>query len=174
MAFTNLRRLITQFNTNNLEKELTGFFFKYGYGINEYNLDLTLNWDEISQLSREPLTTIGAHTINHYNLCNLTDKQSFNEISESKKIIETKINQKVNHFSYPLGKFGIREIEFVKRSSFSTATTTKNANIFINHNDHLLALPRISINALTNEKVLNLHVNGFYPAILNKFKRIVY
>lgn len=173
-TFTYLRKLITRLHDKNLEQELTGFFSKFGFSIHEHNSDLTLNWNEISQLSKDPLVTIGAHTLNHYNLCNLTDKRSFHEISESKKLIETKINYKVNHFSYPLGKYGAREMEFVERSSFLTATTTETANIFYNHIDHLLALPRISINALTNEKVLNLQVNGFYPAILHKFKRIIY
>lgn len=173
MAFTNLRSLIERFHAKNMEQELNGFFSRFGYSINKYNCDLTLNWDEISQLSKDPLVTIGAHTLNHYNLNNLTDKQAFHEISESKNLIETKINYKVNHFSYPLGRYGIREMEFVERSSYLTATTTNTANIFYNHIDHLLALPRISINALTTEKVLDLHVNGFFPAILNNFKRIV-
>jgi len=153
---------------------LTGFFSKFGFSILDHNSDLVLSWNEISELSKDPLVTIGAHTLNHYNLCNLTDKQSFHEILESKKILESKINYKVNHFSYPFGKYGIRDIEFVKKSNYLTATTTENANTFYNHIDHQFTLPRISINALSTEKVLNLQVNGFYPAILHKFKRIVY
>ena len=173
-AFTRLRNLITQLDDKNLERELTRFFSGFGFEIHEHANGLTLDWNEISELSNDPLVTIGAHTLNHYNLCSLSDEQSFYEISESKKLIEAKINNKVNHFSYPLGKYGRREIEFVKRSNYLTATTTATANVFYNHIDHLFSLPRISVNALTNEKVLNLMVNGFYPAILNNFKRIIY
>lgn len=173
-TFIYIRELIIRLHNKNLEEELTGFFSKFGFSILDHNSDLVLSWNEISELSKDPLVTIGAHTLNHYNLCNLTDKQSFHEILESKKILESKINYKVNHFSYPFGKYGIRDIEFVKKSNYLTATTTENANTFYNHIDHQFTLPRISINALSTEKVLNLQVNGFYPAILHKFKRIVY
>jgi peptidoglycan/xylan/chitin deacetylase (PgdA/CDA1 family) len=173
-TFIYIRKLITRLHDKNLKEELTDFFTRFGFSILDQNSDIVLSWNEISELSKDPLVTIGAHTLNHYNLRNLTEEQSFHEIIESKKLLETKIDLKVNHFSYPFGEYGLREIEFVKRSNYLTATTTDNANIFYNHIDHLFALPRISINVLTNEKVLNLQVNGFYPAILHKFKRIVY
>jgi peptidoglycan/xylan/chitin deacetylase (PgdA/CDA1 family) len=158
----------------NLEKELTDFFSRFGYNIHEHLDEIGLTWDEISELANDPLVSIGAHTLNHYNLRNLTGEQSFYEIMESKKVLEKKINLKVNHFSYPFGEFGSREIEFVNQINFLTATTTENANIFYKHLNHIFALPRISINALTTEAVLNLQVNGFYPAILHKFRRVVH
>jgi peptidoglycan/xylan/chitin deacetylase (PgdA/CDA1 family) len=173
-AFTKLRKVISTLNAENFDTELTGFFSKFGFNTLKYNTEMTLSWSELTELSKDPLVTIGAHTLNHYNLCDLSDQQSFYEISESKKLIESKINSEVKHFSYPFGVYGKREIELAKRSNFLTATTTKTANIFYNHIDHLLALPRISINSLTNEKVLDLHVNGFFPAILNSFIRIVH
>ncbi|MFW6275812.1 MAG: polysaccharide deacetylase family protein [bacterium] len=173
-AFACLRGLITQLDDKNLENELAGFFFKYGFSVHEYNNELTLSWNSISQLSKDPLVIIGAHTLNHYNLCSLSDEQSYHEIIGSKNRIEAKINYKIKHFSYPLGKYGTREMEFVNKSNYLTATTIKTANVFYNHVDHLFALPRISINALTDEMVLNLMVKGFYPAILHKFKRIIY
>ena len=174
MAFAYLRSLITKFNEENLDSELSGFFARYGYSPGDFNIEMTLNWNEISELSNDPLVTIGAHTLNHYNLCNLTDAQSFHEIAESKRIIEEKTGSKVDHFSYPLGQYGERETESVRKINFLTATTTRTANIFQSHINHLFTLPRISINSLTTEKVLTLQVNGFFPAILNKFKRKVF
>jgi peptidoglycan/xylan/chitin deacetylase (PgdA/CDA1 family) len=174
MAFAYLRSVITKFNEENLEAELSGFFNSYGYSTSDYNTEMTLDWKEISDLSDDPLVTIGAHTLNHYNLCNLTDARSFHEISESKRIIEEKTGSKVDHFSYPLGQYGERETESVRKISFLTATTTKTANIFESHLNHLYTLPRISINSLTTEKVLTLQINGFFPAILNKFRKNVF
>jgi peptidoglycan/xylan/chitin deacetylase (PgdA/CDA1 family) len=174
MAFVYLRKLFTQLKDTNLEQELGSFFTRFGLSIYDPDYDLALNWNEISELSKDPIVTIGGHTLNHYNLCKLTDEQSFFEISESKKLLEANINKKVNHFSYPFGEFGIREMGFVKKSNFLTATTTDNANIFYSHINHQFTLPRIAVNALSTEKVLNLQVNGFFPAILNKFRRIIY
>jgi peptidoglycan/xylan/chitin deacetylase (PgdA/CDA1 family) len=173
-TFLRLRNLIKRLHDKNLEAELSGFFSKYGHSTTDFNSHLVLSWDEIAALSRDSLVTIGAHTLNHFNLRNLSKEQSLNEIIGNKNLLESKIDNKVHHFAYPFGEFGSREIELVRNSNFLTATTTCNANIFYNHKFHQFALPRIAVNALTNEKVLNLQVNGFYPAILNKFRRIVY
>ncbi len=173
-TFVHLRKLINKLNCMNLEKELTDFFNRFGYNVLDYRTEMGLTWDELSELAKDPIVSIGAHTLNHYNLRNLTDKQSLYEIMESKKILEKNLNIKVNHFSYPFGEYRSREIDFVKQSNFLTATTTENANIFYNHLNHLYTLPRITINALTSEAVLNLQVNGFYPAILHKFRRVVH
>jgi peptidoglycan/xylan/chitin deacetylase (PgdA/CDA1 family) len=173
-TFLHIRKLINMLNCMNLEKELTDFFSSFGYNILDHRVEMGLTWDEIAELVKDPIVSIGAHTLNHYNLRNLTKEQAFYEIMESKKILETKLNIKVKHFSYPFGEFGSREIDLVKQSNFLTATTTENANIFNNHLNHLFTLPRITINALTNKEVLNLQVNGFYPAILHKFRRVVY
>jgi peptidoglycan/xylan/chitin deacetylase (PgdA/CDA1 family) len=173
-AFIHIRKLINMLNCMNLEKELTDFFTQYGYNVLDHREEMGLTWDEISELIKDPIVSIGAHTLNHYNLRNLTKEQSFYEIMESKKILEKNLNIKVNHFSYPFGEFRSREIDFVKKCNFLTATTTENANIFYNHLNYLYALPRITINALTTKEVLNLQVNGFYPAILHKFRRVVH
>jgi peptidoglycan/xylan/chitin deacetylase (PgdA/CDA1 family) len=173
-TFIHIRKLITMLNSMNLEKELTDFFSSFGYNVLDHRAEMGLTWDEIAELVNDPIVTIGAHTLNHYNLRNLTEEQSFYEIMESKKILEKKLNIKVNHFSYPFGEFRSRDVDFVKQCNFLTATTTDDANIFYNHLNHLYSLPRITINALSSEDVLNLQVNGFYPAILHKFRRVVY
>ncbi len=98
---------------------------------------------------------------------------SRDEISLSKEILESKINKPVNHFSYPLGNYGTREIEYVKESGYQTSTIIKNANVFADHLKHLHTLPRFSINSITTDNVLTLHTNGFFPSVLNKFVRIV-
>jgi peptidoglycan/xylan/chitin deacetylase (PgdA/CDA1 family) len=174
IAFIYIRKLINRLCEKNLVEELTAFFSKFGFNIIDYNSRFVMDWNEISELSNDPLVTIGAHTLNHYNLLSLSEEHSFREILGSKTLIESKINNKINHFSYPFGKYGIREVEFVRKCNFLTATTCDNANIFYKHIDHQFTLPRISINALTTEKVLRLQVNGFYPFILHKFRRIVY
>jgi peptidoglycan/xylan/chitin deacetylase (PgdA/CDA1 family) len=173
-TFVYIRKLITMLDSMNLEKELTDFFSHFGFDILEKRVEMGLTWDEIAELVKDPIVTIGAHTLNHFNLRNLTDEQSLNEILESKKMLEKKLNINVNHFSYPFGEFQSREIDFVKQSKFLTATTTENANVFSDHRNYLYTLPRISINALTSDEVLNLQVNGFYPAILQKFSRVIH
>ncbi len=173
-TFLRIRKLIKSLHDTNMEAELADFFTTFGFNIIEQSSNMALSWDEVAELAKDPLVTIGSHTLNHYNLKGLTEEQSLHEILEAKKLLESKLNIKVNHFSYPFGEFGPREIDLVKKCNYLTATTTENANIFFNHLDHLFALPRIAINALSSENVLDLQVNGFYPAILHKFKRVIY
>lgn len=174
LAFSLLRDTITRMDKVSLTLELPRFFSSFGMDIQYYNRDLALGWNEIKELSGDSLVHIGAHSVNHLNHSKLSDIQSFYEISESKKIIESKTGSKVRHFCYPLGKYSPREIDYTRKFHFLTGVTTHTANIFPEHLEHLFALPRISINSLTTEKVLNLQVNGFFPFILNRFKRIIY
>jgi peptidoglycan/xylan/chitin deacetylase (PgdA/CDA1 family) len=174
MAFSIIREKIMNLNNSNLESELTDFFGFYGYDLYTYNDKITLSWLEVSEMANDECVEIGAHTINHYNLTSLSDKQAKLEILESKQLIELKTKSEVKHFSYPLGKFRQREIDYVEQSGFQTATTTKTANIFPLNIYNPYTLPRISVNSLTSQKVLKLHMDGFFHALLNKFKRVVY
>lgn len=164
-AYSIIRTHLMKLNDQTLDNELNKFFSTYGFQISDYASTLCLTWNNLDTLVSDPLFSIGSHTLNHYNLCNLSDEQAFIEIYESKKIIEEKTNCTVKHFSYPLGKFGEREEEIVKRCGFMTATTTRTGNIALKHSAYLLSLPRIQVNSLTTEKVLKLQINGFYPAL---------
>lgn len=135
--------------------------------------ELSLTWQQIFELSQDPLVTIGSHTVNHFPLDSLTLEKSTFEILESKNIIESHISKEVKHFCYPLGSHGQKEIEILGKTSYATATTIKMANIFAENLDHPFSLPRIMINSLTTEKILSLQVNGLLLALRNKFKRVV-
>ena len=130
-------------------------------------------------MSKDPLVDIGAHTINHQALRNLTDSAVHKEIEGSRNKIESKINQKVEHFCYPFGtqnEVGEREFKIVKKYGFKTSTTTHSANIFSEHKNLLEQLPRIAVNQKRdngNINYLNLWLNGTLPCIVNKLKRVV-
>jgi peptidoglycan/xylan/chitin deacetylase (PgdA/CDA1 family) len=171
-TYTQIRKTIMSYNEEERDKHVKEFALANKYSFGKFEERMTLNWDEIEQLANDPLVTIGAHTLNHYNLCSISFDDAKREIKDSKSQIEAHINKVVNHFSYPLGKFNDQIVSFTEEH-FQTATTTKTANIFTGHFNNLFTLPRISVNSLTTEKVLRLQVNGFFPAIANKFKRLV-
>lgn len=60
-----------------------------------------LKVDELLELDKEPLCTIGAHTKSHPLLRKCKDSQR--EIAESKTILEKIINKEVHYFAYPYG-----------------------------------------------------------------------
>jgi peptidoglycan/xylan/chitin deacetylase (PgdA/CDA1 family) len=142
--------------------------------VSSINRELALRWDQIAQLSNDKLVTIGSHTVNHFPLAALSASDSKFEIEESGKRIAHHIGAPVKHFCYPLGSYADKEIKLLKESTYQTATTIKMANIFTENFNQPFALPRIMVNALTDEKILHLQVNGLLPAMRNRFRRIVY
>ncbi|MCU0353135.1 MAG: polysaccharide deacetylase family protein [Cytophagales bacterium] len=133
---------------------------------------LCMNWDEVAELARHPLATIGAHTMSHPALSSLPDNDAYNEIALSKQELESKLSRKIEHFAYPFGErkeVGQREFDLTQQLGFKTAVTTRPGNIFSEHRHFLTALPRIYLyeNAYTLEKTM-------YTDVLwaNKLKRV--
>ncbi|VAW92007.1 Polysaccharide deacetylase [hydrothermal vent metagenome] len=84
---------------------------------------LHLDWDEVSELNKLNNITIGSHTISHPYLSRLDEIAAENEILRSKEIIESKLNTQVQHFCYPSGDFGAREVALIKDAGYLTAVT---------------------------------------------------
>ncbi|MGB5419008.1 polysaccharide deacetylase family protein, partial [Algibacter sp.] len=144
--------------------------------LNIHSSKLGMTWDEIRKLNSDPLVTIGAHTVNHFNLSKLPDDVLKAEILESKIELEKQLGQPVKHFAYPYGKFqhaSVREFECADSIGFNTATTTNMSNLFMENGDMLCSLPRININQVTRVPVLKMQTSGLLPFLVNKGKKII-
>lgn len=65
--------------------------------------DLFMSWGQIKEVSENGLS-IGAHTMSHKILSNLSKDEVAKEISGSKNEIEKRLNRNVLSFVYPVGK----------------------------------------------------------------------
>lgn len=147
-AFLILREKILNLNQNNLLTELKKLFNKYEIDFFDKNKELCLNWQQIIELSKEPLCSIGGHTKNHLVFKQLPEEEIINEIVEANNLIESKTGKKVEHFAYPFGsrnEITKREIDIVKKLGFKTVVTTRVGNIYSEHKDYLECLPRIML-----------------------------
>lgn len=138
--------------------------------------EMMLNWQQIRELSSDPLVTFGAHSVNHYCLANLSESEARYEIFESKKKLESHINREVKHFAYPFGgkgEAGAREFKIVKELGFQTAVTGRSANIFKGHRSYCEALPRITMGENLDFQKLVFLVNGLMHCRNNNFKQVV-
>ena len=176
-AFSDIRRLInSHYKLEGFRKQLEQIFDPYGIDIYAYTERLAMNWKEVLQLSREQGGIIGAHTVSHPPLLQVSADQLEEEINLSRRIIEDRIERPVMHFAYPYGKkteASLREFDFVRTHGFKTATTTRMGNIFPEHKDYMECLPRLSINRVTTDHVLNLQTSGMLPLIVHKGKKII-
>ncbi len=172
-ALWRIRRFILDGNHTDITSRLDSIF--KGSSIKMYDLTekLTLSWDQVIELSRHPLATIGAHTVNHLSLKSLTDDKVFEEITNSIKIIEDKIKLPVLYFAYPIGtheEAGEREYSIASHCNIKMAFTAEKGNIFRKHATQLHSLPRVSINETMRLSHIELFINGLTP-FMNKFSK---
>ncbi len=112
--------------------------------------EAAMTWDDIREMAKSPLATIGAHTLNHYNLKKLPAADADHEMRQSKVLTEAALGKPVRHFAYPYGNTdaaGPREFALCKAAGYETAVVTRLGNIWPDHGNHLHALPRIMVSS---------------------------
>ena len=175
-TFREIRSIIMNVSPHHYIETLTGIFAPYGIDMYRKTSELALSWEQVALLGRDPLVTIGAHTVNHYTLSKLTPAEVKKEMLECKRSLETHLGKEVHHFAYPYGgreEAGKREFELAKECGFKTAVTTRFAAIFPAHRHHLECLPRVFIHASADDHFLEQVINGTIAGMANRFKRIV-
>jgi peptidoglycan/xylan/chitin deacetylase (PgdA/CDA1 family) len=131
-----------------------------------------LSEQQLRQLARHPLVTIGAHTVTHCNLALCSPAQARREIVTSRDELAEIIGRPVVHFAYPFGNpraFGRREQEICRMAGFRTAVTTCQGALFPDHLDHLHALPRVPIWAHDTSATLRGKYFGLFRAAHSRF-----
>jgi peptidoglycan/xylan/chitin deacetylase (PgdA/CDA1 family) len=115
----------------------TDFVNKEGF-IDDAQLDI---------LNMESLCTIGSHTITHPML--RYSNNAFNEIFQSKKILENRLGKPVYHFAYPYGKISavsIKNMTMVRRAGYQSAMGTVDSEMKTYWRKCIYFLPRVVIN----------------------------
>ncbi len=165
-------------NTDQFEQRKIVSKLCKAYGFDDFGhaSDSLMNWDEIKEIAKDPLCTIGAHTINHYALSKLSYDDAKYEIAQSRKIITEKIGKEPDHLAYPYGFYqvaGPREFEIAKELGFKTATTTRHGVIYPEHKEHMTALPRVSLNGHHQSmRYVNTLLSGIPTRFKNRGKKL--
>jgi peptidoglycan/xylan/chitin deacetylase (PgdA/CDA1 family) len=124
---------------------------RHGMDLGAHCRSLIMDWAELANFAREPLCTIGAHTVHHYELSKLSVAEARSEMSQSARIIKAQFGAEPRHFSYPIGSpiaAGDREYSLAREVGFETAVTTRPGALYAAHRNGLHALPRVSLNGL--------------------------
>lgn len=128
---------------------LRGFAQSYGYDLGRQCRDLIMDWQELRAFVEEPLCTIGAHTVHHYELAKLPIEEARSEMAQSVEILAAQFGQRPAHFSYPLGgplSAGPREFDLAREIGFRSAVTTRPGGLYPAHAQNPHTLPRVSLN----------------------------
>jgi len=113
---------------------------------------------------------VGAHTLTHPVLSQISSEEAWSEISESRCKLEQVIGKPVWALAYPFGDsacVGHREEEMAERAGFRCA--------FLNVGGGLgapmprFALPRVHVSGAMNLGEFEAHVSGFYRSLRQRF-----
>lgn len=149
---------------------------KYLFDLDALCRQQAMTWEDVRRLHAHPLATIGAHTVNHYELSYLSESEVQAEMTESRAWIADETGAQPDFFCYPYGgpeAAGTREFRIAEQAGFAAAVTTRKGMLFDGHKDHLMALPRVSLNGdYQDAKYLDLYLSGAPFALWNKFQRL--
>jgi peptidoglycan/xylan/chitin deacetylase (PgdA/CDA1 family) len=149
---------------------------RYKIDANALCRNLAMTWKQVRTLNKDELVTIGAHTVSHPSLMEISYKDVRFEMTESRARIARKIGEEPKFFCYPYGDettAGQREFALAKELGFEAAVTTRKGMIYEEHRDHLFALPRISLNGSYQQiKYIDLYMSGAPFVLYNKFSKV--
>lgn len=106
-----------------------------------------VSWNEARQMADGNLE-IGAHSVTHPNLCQLSSEKIRGEVKGSKNKIEEQLGLVVNLFAYPYGEFDARVKSVVKELGFVAAVTLIEGRA--QPGDDLSSLKRINVTGISN------------------------
>ena len=136
-----------------------------------------MDWNEIGQVAAHPLVTIGAHTINHYNLKRLSEDRARLELTGAIDLIEDRLGKRPIHLAYPYGyatAVGCREVRLACEAGYVSAVTTRHGVLRPEHAGHLHALPRISVNGRYQSVAhIRTMLSGITTPLANRGKMLV-
>lgn len=134
-----------------LRAEVDRLALGQGVDLTPFARDLCMRWDELAEVAKHPLVTIGAHTMTHPMLAKHGDAFARAEMAGSRDAIAAQLGATPAHFAYPVGNpdaAGPRDFALASELGFASAVTTQPGHLTSAHAARLTALPRVSLNGL--------------------------
>jgi len=111
--------------------------------VNVQSTPEVMTCDEMKQLRKNKLFSIGAHTV-HHAMLGAQDKQTQqSEIVDSKRALEKMLSEDVTSFAYPYGNYNQTTTMLLREAGFHYAVSTKPGTV--THSDSVFELPRIQV-----------------------------
>lgn len=136
-----------------------------------------MSWNQIREIAKDPLCTIGAHTYSHFHLKKLNEEAVYKEFDRCRTAIELETGIRPKHLAYPYGyadAVGSREVALAAVAGFTTAVTTRHGVLVPENATIPTALPRISLNGRhQNVADVRTMLAGLTSLLTNGRKRVV-
>lgn len=144
LAFCVIREKILLLPKQGFESAFKDLLKGFEKDSSSYANQYAMNWEQIIELSQDPLCTLGAHTVHHFGFTQLNEDEIKFEIEEGVRILSEKIGKKITHFSYPHGLAYERERAITEPYAFKTITSCLSE--VVRGQDTLNFIPRVILN----------------------------
>jgi peptidoglycan/xylan/chitin deacetylase (PgdA/CDA1 family) len=88
------------------------------------DVDRMLTWNELKEMAGDGIE-LGSHTLNHPLLSYEEDGKVEEELSGSRELIRSRLGREVSSFAYPNGDHNTRVRNWVEKTGYSCAVTTR-------------------------------------------------
>ena len=161
---------VTQWVHSDLRRSwmLAPTFATAGISLPALNDAYFLDENELKELARHRLASIGAHTTSHAALSILEPTSVKREMSDNRSYLEQLLEQPIKHLAYPYGGKGAcssREERIAGEVGFLSAVTSRSAPLTIAHRSRPLFLPRIGFPAKLTTAGLDGRVSGLHALL---------
>ena len=135
--------------------------------------ELILSWDELRDLCRDPLFTLGAHTHNHFALARLSRARMHEDIATGLERLGDELGISPTFFAYPYGfeaAVNHQSLEVVSEFGFRAAFTTHPG--MLDSAVQPFAMPRVSLNGYFQDPaIVSQYLSGAPFPIYNAMRR---
>lgn len=105
-----------------------------------------MNWNMVRELDQTGMVEIASHTLTHADLSRTAPAQRWQELSQSKAIIEQHIGHSCTAFVYPSGMYNGATVSDASRAGYQIAFTTNDGKVRVPQDSGaMLVLPRVRI-----------------------------
>lgn len=110
-----------------------------------YRADAPMTWEEVAELQNNYSCTIGSHCLDHF-ICDTFQEEAeiIRQITESKSVIEQKLNTSCHYLAYPNGNTCPVALEAARNAGYRMAFTTSNQRLSPKMDP--MELPRYGVN----------------------------
>jgi len=115
-----------------------------------------ISWEEVAEMSRDPLIEFGSHGLTHRNLTILPPEEAAREASLSKAVLEERLGRPVRYFSYPHGSWNRAVRDAVAAAGYQAAFSV------ISRNEDRYSLRRILVSRGDGVFRLRLKLSALY------------
>jgi peptidoglycan/xylan/chitin deacetylase (PgdA/CDA1 family) len=109
-----------------------------------------LTWSQVEDMSRHGMD-IEAHTMTHPDLTTVGATQLWNELEQSRMVLQKRLRGSIRIMAYPYGTYSPVILQAVKRAGYLAAFTTSYGKC--GGRNTLLTLPRIYANKLSAQPI---------------------